>query len=237
MWLRSKVKILRIIRELFAPISRKMRKSSTGYVAIMVAVAIPVCLYFVNYLISKTHLMEKTLTEQSALYRAGKAVLTVYNPAHTWDNQREAVYAAAASALNESAYSESDRMMLIAESVPIYKASIQENYPAYKFVQRLSPEGMDYNGFTGEKSNGDMLDRVGHELIAGVEADPSGNQYALDRATVDVNESFNGQTREYRLELGTGAFDAGEPCYFRVGAIVDVANSKYNYAPSVKLDL
>ena len=64
-----------------------------------------------------------------------------------------------------------------------------------------------------------------------------GNQYALDRATVDVNESFNGQTREYRLELGTGAFDAGEPCYFRVGAIVDVANSKYNYAPSVKLDL
>ncbi len=180
MWLRSKVKILRIIRELFAPISRKMRKSSTGYVAIMVAVAIPVCLYFVNYLISKTHLMEKTLTEQSALYRAGKAVLTVYNPAHTWDNQREAVYAAAASALNESAYSESDRMMLMAESVPIYKASIQENYPAYKFVQRLSPEGMDYNGFTGEKSNGDMLDRVGHELIAGVEADPSGNQYALD---------------------------------------------------------
>ena len=64
-----------------------------------------------------------------------------------------------------------------------------------------------------------------------------GNQYALDRVTRDINESFNGQTREYTLELGTGAFSSGEPCYFRVGAIIDVANSKYNYAPAVTIDL
>lgn len=62
-----------------------------------------------------------------------------------------------------------------------------------------------------------------------------GNNYAVARTTQDVNEAFNGESREFSLDLNTSSFTTGKPYYFRVGAIVDVANAKYNYAPSVKI--
>lgn len=64
-----------------------------------------------------------------------------------------------------------------------------------------------------------------------------GVQYALDRTVEAVNASFKGQTREFTLELGDNQFKKGTEYNFRVGAIIDVANSKYNYAPGVKLTI
>lgn len=61
-----------------------------------------------------------------------------------------------------------------------------------------------------------------------------GAQFAHDRAVVGVHQSFKGETREYTLELGESQFKKGKEYHFRVGAIIDVPNSKYNYAPSVK---
>jgi len=64
-----------------------------------------------------------------------------------------------------------------------------------------------------------------------------GVQYALDRKVEAVNTSFKGQTREFTLELGDNQFKKGTEYNFRVGAIIDVPNSKYNYAPGVKLTI
>lgn len=64
-----------------------------------------------------------------------------------------------------------------------------------------------------------------------------GAQYAHDRATASVNQAFKGEAREFTLEMGTNQFKQGKEYYFRVGAIIDVPNSRYNYAPSVKLTI
>lgn len=53
----------------------------------------------------------------------------------------------------------------------------------------------------------------------------------------DVNESFKDQSREYTLRLEASKFDSGEVYYFRVGAIVNAANAKYNYAPAIRLKI
>lgn len=62
-----------------------------------------------------------------------------------------------------------------------------------------------------------------------------GAQYAHDRATIAVNEAFKGEAREFTLEMSDNQFKKGNEYYFRVGAIIDVPNSRYNYAPSVKI--
>lgn len=64
-----------------------------------------------------------------------------------------------------------------------------------------------------------------------------GDNYAQDRATQDVNESFKGEGRVYTLRMPVTSFTAGQAYYFRVGAVVDVPNAKYNYAPSVRLKI
>lgn len=64
-----------------------------------------------------------------------------------------------------------------------------------------------------------------------------GAQYSHERATASVNEAFKGTTREFTLEMSDNQFKKGKEYYFRVGAIIDVPNSRYNYAPSVKLSI
>ena len=64
-----------------------------------------------------------------------------------------------------------------------------------------------------------------------------GVQYSHDRTTKSVNEAFKGTAREFTLELGENQFKKGKEYYFRVGAIIDVPNSRYNYAPSVKVTI
>lgn len=64
-----------------------------------------------------------------------------------------------------------------------------------------------------------------------------GDSYKDHIVTQDIRESFNGETREYRLEMSLNNFVKGKPWYFRVGSVVDTANSKYNYAPAVKIEL
>ncbi len=65
----------------------------------------------------------------------------------------------------------------------------------------------------------------------------AGAQYAHDRATASVNEAFKGVAREFTLEMSDNQFKKGKEYYFRVGAIIDVPNSRYNYAPSLKLTI
>lgn len=64
-----------------------------------------------------------------------------------------------------------------------------------------------------------------------------GAQYSHDRTIVSVNSSFKGEEREFTLRLGDSQFTPGKEYYFRVGAIIDVPNSKYNYAPSIKITI
>ena len=64
-----------------------------------------------------------------------------------------------------------------------------------------------------------------------------GDNYAHARATQNVNESFKDTGRVFTLRMDASPFKAGQAYYFRVGAVVDVANAKYNYAPSVRLTI
>ncbi|MEG2061509.1 MAG: DUF3823 domain-containing protein [Alistipes sp.] len=64
-----------------------------------------------------------------------------------------------------------------------------------------------------------------------------GQPYALDSKLQDVNEAFQGESRNFTLRLDTKKFKKGEAYYFRVGAIVNEVNAKYNYAPSVRLTM
>ncbi|GHS91438.1 hypothetical protein FACS1894174_01290 [Bacteroidia bacterium] len=63
----------------------------------------------------------------------------------------------------------------------------------------------------------------------------AGNQLALQRKTQDINAASKDTPVTYTLKLSTGGFKSGQEYYFRVGGIVDVANAKYNYAPSVRI--
>lgn len=64
-----------------------------------------------------------------------------------------------------------------------------------------------------------------------------GNPYALQRKTQDINAASKDVSATYTLKLNTDGFKAKQEYYFRVGALIDVPNAKYNYAPSVKLTL
>lgn len=58
-------------------------------------------------------------------------------------------------------------------------------------------------------------------------------------ATLDVNAVTNDVTL-YRLEINLDAYSsmqAGDQYYFRVGALIDATEAKYNYAPAVRLTL
>ncbi|MGM9743251.1 MAG: DUF3823 domain-containing protein [Candidatus Cryptobacteroides sp.] len=60
--------------------------------------------------------------------------------------------------------------------------------------------------------------------------------YSSDvRATQDIRESFKGQKRTYSFEVDCASFKNKGNCWFRVGAIADVPNSRYNYAPGVSI--
>ncbi len=52
-----------------------------------------------------------------------------------------------------------------------------------------------------------------------------------------VGESFKNEGRTYTLRLEASKFTSGEAYYFRVGAIVDAPNSKYNYATAKRLTI
>lgn len=63
-----------------------------------------------------------------------------------------------------------------------------------------------------------------------------GNSASDARATQDVRASFKGQKRTYSLEIADRDFQNKRKCWFRVGAIVNVPNSRYNYAPAVCIE-
>ncbi|MEN6454644.1 MAG: DUF3823 domain-containing protein [Prolixibacteraceae bacterium] len=65
----------------------------------------------------------------------------------------------------------------------------------------------------------------------------AGNQFALQKTTQNINAASKDVPVTYTLRLGTGGFKAGTEYYFRVGALIDVSNAKYNYAPSVKITI
>ncbi len=62
-----------------------------------------------------------------------------------------------------------------------------------------------------------------------------GNQFALQKTTQNINAASKDVPVTYTLRLGTSGFKTGTEYYFRVGALIDVSNAKYNYAPSVKI--
>lgn len=64
-----------------------------------------------------------------------------------------------------------------------------------------------------------------------------GNQFALQRATRNIDAASKDTPVTYTLKLSTNGFTAGTTYYFRVGALIDVANAKYNYAPSVTITI
>lgn len=64
-----------------------------------------------------------------------------------------------------------------------------------------------------------------------------GDRYKRGSKVVGVNESFNGQTREYTLELDLTNFTEADQYWFRVGAKANMPNSKHNYAPAVRLKI
>ncbi len=63
----------------------------------------------------------------------------------------------------------------------------------------------------------------------------AGNQFALQKKTQDINAASKDTPVTYTLKLATSGFKAGQEYYFRVGGLIDVANAKYNYAPSIKI--
>ncbi|GHT61971.1 hypothetical protein AGMMS50239_14110 [Bacteroidia bacterium] len=65
----------------------------------------------------------------------------------------------------------------------------------------------------------------------------AGNQFALQRKTQDINAASKDIPTTYTLRLSAAGFKSGQEYYFRVGGIIDVANAKYNYAPSVRLKI
>lgn len=64
-----------------------------------------------------------------------------------------------------------------------------------------------------------------------------GNQFALDKKVENVNRSFKDKGETFTLNLSTSRFSKGETYYFRVGALIDEPNAKYNYAPSLQLKI
>lgn len=64
-----------------------------------------------------------------------------------------------------------------------------------------------------------------------------GDRYKKKSTVQSVNEAFNGQTREYSLELDVEDFTDADKYWFRVGAKADMPNSKHNYAPAVRLNI
>jgi hypothetical protein len=64
-----------------------------------------------------------------------------------------------------------------------------------------------------------------------------GNPYALQRKTQDINEASKNTPKQYTLKFATSGFKSGQEYYFRVGAIIDVPNAKYNYAPALRLKI
>ncbi|MRG45278.1 DUF3823 domain-containing protein [Chitinophaga sp. SYP-B3965] len=64
-----------------------------------------------------------------------------------------------------------------------------------------------------------------------------GNQFAVQRATQNIDAASKDVPKTYTLKFSTNGFTAGKTYYFRVGALIDVANAKYNYAPSVTITI
>lgn len=64
-----------------------------------------------------------------------------------------------------------------------------------------------------------------------------GAPFVMASKKQSVDESFKGEGREYTLRLEASKFKSGEAYYFRVGAVVDAPNSKYNYAPAKRLTI
>lgn len=66
-----------------------------------------------------------------------------------------------------------------------------------------------------------------------------GDRYKNTSTVQQVGEAFNGQTKHYTLELDVTDYStrAGTLYWFRVGAIVDMPNAKYNYAPAQRLEI
>lgn len=64
-----------------------------------------------------------------------------------------------------------------------------------------------------------------------------GAPFVMDSQKQSVGDSFKGESREFTLRLKASKFKTGESYYFRVGAIVDAPNSKYNYAPAKRLKI
>jgi hypothetical protein len=68
----------------------------SGYVMVLVALAVPVFLWFVNYSISKAKSDHGNTTRSSAAYSVGIAVLQRYNPGKIWSSQKDKIYSGGA---------------------------------------------------------------------------------------------------------------------------------------------
>lgn len=65
----------------------------------------------------------------------------------------------------------------------------------------------------------------------------AGNWRNNKKVTQTVGESFKDQTREYTLTMDVSDLTKFSEYYFRVGALIDVANAKYNYAPGEQIKI
>ncbi len=96
---------------MFERITKKLKKNR-GYVLILVAIALPIFFWGVNYLVKRDKLSHDEAIKTAAAGAVGSAVLETYKPETKWDAQKATVYAAAAQALNDKAYSLSHKMLV-----------------------------------------------------------------------------------------------------------------------------
>lgn len=65
----------------------------------------------------------------------------------------------------------------------------------------------------------------------------AGAKISLQRQTLAMDISSKDIPITCRLTLSANGFTAGQAYYFRVGALINIPNAKYNYAPAVRLTM
>ncbi|MDR1982554.1 MAG: hypothetical protein LBQ08_02020 [Holosporaceae bacterium] len=139
-----------------------------GYVLILVAISVPVFLWFVNYSVSKLKLDHKTITHSSAAYAVGAAVLHKYNPGKTWSVQKNRLYSAGAQALCDRGFDLRKDMIMTPSTVKVYSKShlitpgpMDKPFSQAKMYFLLSSYGLSHE----QTTNFDKYVGSGGELI------------------------------------------------------------------------
>ncbi|MDR1375586.1 MAG: hypothetical protein LBJ45_02105 [Holosporaceae bacterium] len=103
-------------------------RQKSGYVLILVALMIPIVLMSIDYSVKKLKLSHSSTIKTSASLAIGQAALRKYNPAKTWDKQKDKVYSAAAQALNDRAFELKHDMHIAAAYQTVY--NLEKNLSA-----------------------------------------------------------------------------------------------------------